>query len=101
MEAKFMSLPIQVSARIRKKLQEKHGVSMHEIEQCFLNRLGKYLQDTRTEHQTNPPTLWFIAETNQLRMLKVVFVLEPDNSITLKTAYEPNPVEIAIYNKYA
>jgi uncharacterized DUF497 family protein len=96
-----MSLPIHASARVRKKLLEKHGVTMNEVEQCFLNHLGKNLQDTRTDHQTNPPTLWFIAETNHLRKLKVVFVLEFDNSITLKTAYEPNPAEIAIYYKYA
>ena len=96
-----MSLLIHASARIRNKLQEKHGVTMNEVEQCFLNHIGKYLQDTRTDHQTNPPTLWFISETNRQRMLKIVFVLELDNSITLKTAYEPNTIEIDIYNKYA
>ena len=96
-----MSLSIHASARIRKKLQEKHGVTMNEVEQCFLNRFGKNLQDTRTDHQTNPPTLWFIAETNRQRKLKIVFVLELDNLITLKTAYEPNTIEIDIYNKYA
>lgn len=96
-----MSLSIHASARIRNKIQEKHGVTMNEVEQCFLNRIGKILQDTRTDHQTNPPTLWFISETNRQRMLKIVFVLELDNSITLKTAYEPNTIEIDIYNKYA
>lgn len=96
-----MPLPIRASARIRAKLKEKHGVSLKEVEQCFLNRSGKLLQDTRADHQTDPPTLWFIAETNQSRVLKVVFILEHDNSISLKTAFEPNTTELEIYKRHA
>lgn len=96
-----MPLPIRASARIRGKLKEKHGVSLREVEQCFLNRSGRLLQDSRADHQTDPPTLWFIAETNQRRALKVVFILEHDSSISLKTAFEPNTTEIEIYNRHA
>ena len=68
-----------------------------------MNRGGHYLKDTREKNQTIPPTLWFIAETNRGRRLKICFVPggpgNPDGPV-LKTAYEPNPVEEGIYEKY-
>ena len=92
---------IRCSVRIKIKLNAKHGVSLDEVNECFINRNGRFLQDTRAEHVTIPPTLWFIAETNHRRTLKIVFVIEADNTITLKTAYAPNPKEQEIYAKYA
>ena len=81
---------------MRDKLTQKHRVSEEEIIQCFANRMGRYLIDTREEHRTTPPTRWFIAETDVGRRLKVVFVPLPDG-IEIKTAYEPNQVETKMY----
>ncbi len=53
-----------ISARVREKLKQKHRVSEDEIIDCFANINGRYLRDKREQHQTNPPTLWFIAETD-------------------------------------
>lgn len=98
---------LHISPSIRAKLASKHGVRTDEVAQCFENVEGKYLRDDREQHQSDPPTLWFIAETNQRRLLKIVFVLRTrgadggeDPDIFLRTAYEPNASEIAIYEKY-
>jgi len=45
-----------VSSKIREKLAEKHGVSEEEISQCFANREGRLLTDTREERVSEPPT---------------------------------------------
>jgi len=83
------------------KLQDKHAVTKDEIIQCFANRTtDRFLEDKRENHKTIPPTLWFVAETNHGRKLKVVFVQRPDGCIDIKTAYIANPVELRIYAKY-
>jgi hypothetical protein len=51
--------------------------------------------------KTNPPTLWFIGETDQGRILKIVFVELKNGIYEIKTAYEPNDVEVKIYENYA
>lgn len=81
------------------KLREKHGVTIREIEQCFENKCGLYLEDDREDHQTDPATLWFIAPTNRDRMLKVVFIFIEGN-VHIKSAFEPNAVEEDIYEKH-
>jgi hypothetical protein len=65
-----------------------------------MNRSGGFLEDTRLDHKTEPPTLWFIAKTDELRLLKVVF-MELNGQYEIKTAYEPNENEVKIYEKYA
>lgn len=88
-----------VSAAIQEKLKTRHSVELAEVRQCFLNRNGKLLQDDRALTKTNPPTLWFIAKTNKDRLLKIVYILK-NRVVYLKTAYEPNAVELAIYQKH-
>ena len=66
----------------------------------FYNRTGIVLEDTRAEHQTEPPTVWFIAPTHQNRLLKIVYVLN-DGVVYLKTAFEPNPQEKLLYLRMA
>lgn len=88
-----------ISDLIREKLTSKHGVTEAEIRQCFENREGRLLEDTREDHQTNPPTQWFISNTNCRRKLKVVFVIK-GGVIYLKTAYEPNQIELSIYSRH-
>lgn len=90
---------LAVSAAVLEKLRVRHAVELPEVRQCFLNRNGKLLQDTRALTKTNPPTLWFLARTNKDRILKIVYILK-DGVVHLKTAYEPNAVELAIYQKH-
>jgi hypothetical protein len=89
-----------ISPNIEKKLKEKHEVLPKEVMQCFENRVGALLQDTREDHKTDPPTEWFIAETNSGRSLKVCIV-QTDSGVFLKTAFEPWAEEIRIYSTHA
>lgn len=94
-------MALRISARVLEKLLAKvPPVSRAEVEQCFMNRLpGEPLEDRRAQHKTEPPTLWFIAETDKRRRLKIVYVEEGDD-IDLKTAYDPNMTELAIFIKH-
>lgn len=89
---------IIISEKIKEKLREKHNVSVDEVQQCFASRTAGFLYDNREDHQTDPPTLWFISETFWGRKLKVIFVMQ-DKQIFLKTCYEANPEEISIYSR--
>ena len=88
-----------VSETVKTKLQKKHQVILREVEHCFANREGRLLLDNRALTKTNPPTLWFIALTNQNRKLKIAYIQKGDQVI-LKTAYEPNDAELAIYERF-
>lgn len=89
-----------ISAKVRDKLLEKHGVTKDEVIECFANRSGNFLIDTREDHQTDPPSRWFISETCNGKRLKIVFVKE-NHDIFIKTAYSPNTKEERIYKKHA
>lgn len=88
-----------ISPTVLEKLRQRHSVNRPEVEQCFMNREGRLLIDDRELRRTNPPTLWFIAATNKGRMLKIVYI-QNGNEVKLKTAYEPNLDELAIYRRY-
>lgn len=88
-----------VSSAVLLKLRDKHGVTMREVEQCFENKCGIFLEDDREDHQTDPPTLWFVAPTNRNRPLKVVFIFI-DGNVHIKSAFDPNEDEIAIYARH-
>lgn len=90
-----------ISPQVIEKLKEKHNVTREEVFECFCNRDGGFLEDTREEHKTNPKTQWFIAETNFGKKLKIVFIQFPDNSVRIKSAYPPNQVELYIYTQKA
>lgn len=88
-----------ISTKVRQKLANKQPpVTEEEIIQCFANKTGKALIDTREDHLTNPYTRWFIAETDYGRKLKVAYV-PMGGSIHIKSAYDPEPAAICIYNK--
>ena len=89
---------IMISAAVRAKLETKHKVTEKEICQCLENRAGKFLIDDREDHRTDPATHWFIAETNCQRRLKIVFIFKT-GKLHIRTAYEPNAMEISIYEK--
>jgi len=95
-----LDLHIKCSHAVLQKLQDKHNVSYLEVNQCFINRDGGFLEDPREDHKTKPATEWFIAETNKSRKLKVCFV-QVGSEIDVKTAYEPNYEEISIYDANA
>jgi hypothetical protein len=90
---------LKITAAIQHKLKTKHLVEVAEVRQCFLNKNGKLLTDSRALTKTNPPTLWFIARTNTNRQLKIVYI-QKGVQIILKTAYEPNEAELAIYARH-
>jgi len=90
-------MELLISQRIKEKLLAKTPpVHEDEIAQCFANRSGKFLIDLRAEHQTDPTTRWFIAETNAGRQLKVIFVPTEDG-IRIKSAYDPEPAAVRLY----
>jgi len=92
---------LSFSKGVKKKLSVKiPPVTSIEIHQCFINRTGNFLEDTRANNKTNPPTKWFISKTNQQRVLKVVFIRNK-SQIVIKTAYDPNTEELRIYRKYS
>lgn len=89
-----------ISSTVLVKLKDKHQVSRREVEQCFENKCGTYLVDDREDHQTDPPTLWFIAPTNRGRLLKVIFIYI-DGNVHIKSAYDADDSAIAIYDQVA
>lgn len=92
-------MAVKISQKVAEKLATRHGVTDEEIIECFANRTAGFLLDTRAEHKTDPDTRWFVAQTNRGRCLKVVFI-PIDRNIHIRTAYEANPDEIRIYNKF-
>ncbi len=95
-------MSLRISAKVKAKLQKKHNVTEEEIIECFQSCENGYLLDEREDNQTDPPTQWFISETDYGRLLKVVFIMHyEDRVVEIKTAYEPNNDEINLYNKIA
>lgn len=88
------------STAILQKLGKKHGVSLEEVHECFESNDGQTLIDEREQHKTVPETEWFISQTRRGRKLKVCFVfVEELNTIFVKTAYDPNDVEVQIFER--
>lgn len=92
-------MTIVITPAICAKLWSKHQVKPEEVEQCFINKNGEYIEEVRPEHATNPPTLWFISETHWGRRLKVVFVHENGNNY-IKSAFPPSEAAVNNYLKY-
>jgi hypothetical protein len=92
-------MSIVLAPRIIEKLRTKHNVSEAEVREAVSNICGQLLIDTREEHATDPPTLWFVAETNAGRLLKVIFIHKEGNNV-VKSAYDASEKIQAIYNKF-
>jgi len=89
-----------IAPSIRDKLSSKvPPVTREEIEECFQSYCGVSLVDDREDNATNPPTRWFIGETNFGRKLKISFV-KHQQDIHIKSAYTANQKWIEIYNRY-
>ncbi|PID44069.1 MAG: ADP-ribosyl-(dinitrogen reductase) hydrolase [Proteobacteria bacterium] len=93
-------MKLKISARVKEKLRKKHNVGVDEVIECFANREGGIYKDVREDHKTNPPSLWFIAETNMGLHLKVVYI-NKNGEIHIKTAYPANKTEKNLYNRLA
>lgn len=89
---------IIISDVIRAKIASLHDVGEPEVKQCFANRTGGLLLDLREQHKTDPTTRWFIAPTTRGRLLKVCYV--PDGDFFLRSCFEPDDTELAIYRKH-
>jgi hypothetical protein len=71
---------LKITDAVAKKLKDKHGVDRTEVEHCFVNRLGRLLEDKRARHKTNPPTLWFLSKTNKRAHIEdCVYTERPKN----------------------
>ena len=76
-----------ISQKIRQKLEdENHQAPEQDIAQCFANKVRTFVIDDREEHRTEPPTKWFVSETDYGRKLKVMFVMRGAD-IFIKSAY--------------
>lgn len=90
-------MKLVISPTIAAKLAAKvPPVTQEEIVQCFANRTMLYLVDPREQHQSDPPTRWFIAQTDFGRKLKIAFVPR-GHEIYIRSAYDPSPATIAFY----
>lgn len=88
---------LKISDSVLAKLKAKHNVTRSEVEQCFANRKGRLLVDNRVLHKTTPPTLWFVAQTNKGRSLKILYI-QRGQDVDLRSAFPPNEDENRIYS---
>lgn len=44
-------MKLKISHRVSEKLRDKHKVTVKELAECFQNRQGRDLFDTRARHQ--------------------------------------------------
>lgn len=94
-------MPLVLSDRIREKLSGKvPPVSEQELVQCFANQTHEPLLDTRSIHMTDPPTRWFVGETDYGRKIKIMYV-QREGRTHIKSAYDADLNIIRIYNKHA
>jgi uncharacterized DUF497 family protein len=91
---------LRISQGVTDKLRDKHGVTRREVEQCFENKCGLYLEDDREDHKSDPPTLWFVAPTSKGRLLKIIFIYR-DGQVQLRSAYEADHAAQSLYNNKA
>lgn len=93
-------MPLFISPKVREKIRTKHNVTEAQIVQCFGNREAGDLFDTRPQHQTIPPTRWFVAETDYGVKLKICYVYDDATKmVEIKSAFPPNDTEVNIYNR--
>ena len=102
MDVEEPALKFVFSPKISTKLaDENHNVSEQEVREAFFNSDGRSLIDPREKHKTNPPTLWFVSETNKGRILKVCYVFDGEHTVYVRTAYEATDNIIRIFEKYS
>ena len=86
------------SEAVKEKIKFIHSVDFIEVEEAFFNFKGPMLIDDRELHISKPNTVWFISETFEGRLLKLVIIpYMEDELAVLRTAYEPSREEKEIY----
>ncbi len=91
---------IVATTRIIEKILLSHNVDILEVEEAFHNWEGIPLMDTRLEHKTRPPTIWFCSATDDGRVLKIVGIpIKANKEFVLKSAYDASSLEIDIYEE--
>jgi hypothetical protein len=83
--------------------RDDHGnVTEKEVRECFSNHCGRYCYEQHPEHvdRKGNPTPWFVAETNQRRLLKIMFVRD-GNDVELRSAYPATQRVTDIFHKFA
>lgn len=88
----------KITQRVLDKLKDKHQVSREEVLQAFTNRTGPSLTDSRIDHLTDPPTMWFCAPTDRGRILKVIYI-DHEGSFQIKSAFEPTDGSDGLYTR--
>lgn len=95
---------IIISKEVEQKIgAEDHGcITVKEVHECFANHCGAYAYEQRPHHKTDKgeATPWFVADTNQGRTLKVMFVRD-GSDVHLKSAYPATENVKRIYDKFA
>ena len=91
-------MEIEIHPNIVSKLQDKHNVTIEEVYECFGNVSRGFVKDTREERESDKDTYFFIAETDKGRLLQVIF-LWLEQTIIIKSAYEPSDSAIRAYRK--
>ena len=93
-------MSMYLSPRVREKLLARSITEAHVV-QCFAYKMGRELFDNRPKHKTDPPTRWFIAETDYGLNLKVCFIYHPETKLVeIKSEFKPNEDEIEIYKRH-
>lgn len=82
-------MTIKFARSVSTKLLTKHGVTEKEVIECFANGEALYFHDDQEDHETDPPTMWFMSVTNHGRLLKICFV-QRGGDVDIKTAFEPS-----------
>lgn len=89
---------VYASPATKRKLAEEHSISFEEVEEAFFNSSPPFPVDTRPLNRTVPPTRWFISETMEGRVLKVIFIMrKEERRFVVKSAYEPDESDIIVY----
>ena len=93
-----MDLKLYISPKVEKKIKDKHSVAVWEVREVWDQYNGITLEDNREPHRSDPATLWFVAATKGLRILKVIFVPRDDiETAFLRSCYEADPNAIRIF----
>ena len=96
-------MPIVISDNILAKIggEDHGGLTRKDVEECFENHPGKICFDNRPEHadRNGKPPLWFVAENNHQRKLKIMYVRE-GKTITVLSAYPATEKVQRIFEKY-
>lgn len=91
---------LEIPRKIAEKLAHKHSVSVPEIYQLWMNRMGRILMEHRERNQGRFPRYWFLSETDAGRRLKVVFTEDPNfEAPVIITVHPPTPEAEVIYEK--